>query len=139
MLFKSQSIFINKKYLEDYDLLGQKGLKNRDRSPFIDRSFVFMAAVAYGFLSGKHKPIPLGKLSHELFKTSTFSHADCVILRTLFLLKNDMKFDENYNDKEICRMAMEWAEAGFVELKAKTLEDKSDNNLNLVYEELGFK
>ena len=121
-MFSDLIVKINKSYLEDYDLLSDR--KDKKRSPFQIRKDVFMAAVSYGFLENESKPV---KNPHDLFRTSTFSVADTVVLKALFLKKNKMAFDANYTDENVLNQAMQWAEAGFKTLKLETIENQGSN------------
>ena len=121
-MFSDLIVRINKSYLEDYDLLSDR--KDKKRSPFQIRKDVFMAAVAYGFLENKSEAV---KNQHDLFRTSTFSPADTVVLKALFLKKNKMAFDANYTDENVLSQAMQWAEAGFKTLKLETIENQGSN------------
>ena len=121
-MFADLIVRINKSYLEDYDLLSDK--RDKKRSPFQIRKDVFMAAVSYGFLENESKPV---KNSHDLFRTTTFSIADTVVLKALFLKNNKMAFDGNYTDENVINQAMEWAEVGFKHLKLQTIENQGSN------------
>jgi hypothetical protein len=49
-----------------------------------------------------------------------------------------MKFDDNYTEQNIIKQAMEWAEAGFEDLKNTTIRDPNESNINgLIDEVLG--
>jgi len=126
-----QIIKINSKFLEDYDLLSDK--KDRNKGPFKNRKDVFMAAVAYGYLKNNSLPVKNG---HDLFRTATFSIEDTVVLKSIFLKKTQMKFDDNYTEQNIIKQAMEWAEAGFEDLKNITIRDPNESNINGLIDEI---
>ena len=121
-MFKDLTVKINKKYLEDYNLLSN--YKNKQRSPFQIRKDVFLSAMTYGYLEKKSKSV---KNPHDLFRTSTFTIEDQIILKVLYLKYNNMEFDSNYTDENVIKQAMEWAEAGFQYLKLDTIEEQGSN------------
>ena len=130
---KEATIRINHKYLEDYDMLC-KG-KDKSQSPFQSRKHIFLASVAYGYLNNKSSPVKNG---HDAFKTGTFTIDETIVLKSLFLKKNKMKFDENFNEDNVIKQSMEWAEAGFIDLRMATISEP-DNNLSCVLDELGVE
>lgn len=130
---KEATIRINQKYLEDYDMLCKN--KDKSQSPFQSRKHIFLASVAYGYLNNKSAPVKNG---HDAFKTGTFTIEETIILKSLFLKKNKMEFDRNYNEDNIINQAMEWAEAGFIDLRMATISEL-DNNLSCVLDELGIE
>jgi hypothetical protein len=130
---KEATIRINQKYLEDYDILC-KG-KDKSQSPFQGRKHIFLASVAYGYLNNKSAPVKNG---HDAFKTGTFTIDETIVLKSLFLKKNKMNFDNNFNEDNIIKQAMEWAEAGFVDLRMMTIAN-TDSNLSSILEELEIK
>ncbi len=99
-MFKDLTVKINKKYLEDYDLLSN--YKNKQRSPFQIRKDVFLSAMTYGYLEKKSKSV---KNPHDLFRTSTFTIEDQIILKVLYLKYNNMEFDSNYTDENVIKQA----------------------------------
>ena len=132
------SIQISKAFLDDYDKLSAKYDKSKNRrynGPFKTGKDIFMTSVALGYLNKNSKP--LRNPQHELFKTSTLSLEDSAILRALYLKYNDMNFDSNYtDDKIILKQAMEWAEAGFNDLKLMTIGERSLSNLICIVDEI---
>ncbi len=127
---KEATIRINHKYLEAYDMLCRG--KDKVQSPFQSRKHVFLASVAYGYLKDKSAPVKNG---HDAFKTGTFTIDETIVLKSLFLKKNKMKFDENFTEDNVIKQSMEWAEAGFVDLRLSTIAEP-DSNLSCVLDEL---
>jgi len=80
--------------------------------------------MTYGYLEKKSKSV---KNPHDLFRTSTFTIEDQIILKVLYLKYNNMEFDSNYTDENVIKQAMEWAEAGFQYLKLDTIEEQGSN------------
>ena len=135
MKFKDTSIRVNKRFLSDYDILGHSKNKDRTKRPFEIRKDVFMAAVALGYVENNSTPLPSGG-TEDLFRTYTFTMEDSAILRALYLRKNKMQFNEEYNDDNILRQAMEWAEGGFDVLRLMTISEDSLSNLDCIADKI---
>ena len=135
MRFKDSIVKVNARFLPDYDILGKSGNKDRTKRPFKIRKDVFMSAVALGYLENNSTPLPPGK-TEDLFRTGQFTMEDTAVLSALFLKKNKMQFDENYNDENILKQAMEWAEGGFASLRILTIANGDYSNLDCISDEI---